>query len=143
MIYELTHPQTLMESLANNMCLLSCYFYIAAKKVGLEVTNYTVMKACIDAWRAEKVNDECYVSNPEALIKFWTGEKASVSHVNDQQEIVNYLRSGDMVIAKYSIDGKNGHFVVMQNNKIIFNSLESSRTVDKGTVVSLRVVQWH
>lgn len=140
---ELKNPQTLMEQLANNMCLLCCYFYITAKHTGMECTDYTMMKACIDAWRNGKVNNECYVSDPESLIKFWCGEKPIVSHVSDLQQVVSYLKSGDMVVAKYSIDGKNGHFVVMQNNKIIFNSLEHSKNVDKGAVISLRLVQWH
>lgn len=138
----LTHPQTVAESLANNMCLACCYAYIAAQKTKLQLTDATIMTAIINAWRAGHLNNECYVANPEALIKFWSGEDATVTKVEDTQAIAKILNSDEMVAAFYSVDTLNGHFVVMQHNKIIFNSLTKSRNVDKGTIVSLRRVQW-
>lgn len=138
----LTHPQTVAESLANNMCLASCYLYIAGKKTNLEITDATIMAGIINAWRDGHLNNECYVADPEALIKYWTGKSCTVTKIEDTQAIAKILNSDEMVAAFYSVDTLNGHFVVMQHNKIIFNSLTKSRNVDKGTIVSLRRVQW-
>lgn len=136
----LTHPQTVAESLANNMCLACCYAYIAAQKTKLQLTDATIMTAIINAWRAGHLNNECYVANPEALIKFWSGEDATVTKVDRPLQIAKILNSDEMVIAFYSINTLDGHFVVMCHNKIIFNSLEHSKNVEKGHILSLRRV---
>ena len=139
----LTHPQTVAESLANNMCLACCYAYIAAQKTKLQLTDATIMAGIINAWRDGHLNNECYVADPEALIKYWTGKSCTVTKIEDTQAIAKILNSDEMVIAFYSIDPQNGgHFCVMQHNKIIFNSLAKSRNVEKGTIRSLRRISW-
>lgn len=138
----LTHPQTVAESLADNMCLACCYIFLAGQKADFPVNDASCMSAVINCWREGLVDNECTCYAPEKILKFLTGKSAVVTKIEDQQQIAKILNSDEPCIAFYSIDGLNGHFVVMEHNKIIFNSLAKSKNVEKGTIHSLRRIQW-
>lgn len=88
------------------------------------------------------MDENGFVNNPDRLLKYWTGKQGIVSKVSEKHEVQEALNSGDYVVSFWTIDDKNGHFVVMKNNAIVFNSLEKCNAVNLGHIGSLRTIKW-
>lgn len=126
---EMRGKQDVMKALADGCCLCMCYLWLAKRNDGL------LMRDVIECYNRGYIDGEAYVLKPEAIIKMVNGQKCSVSKRHDFP--------GETCIAWYSIDGKTGHFVVVnERGEIVFNPLGSSRSVKYGKPMSWRVVTY-
>lgn len=76
--------------------------------------------------------DNFYVVNPSAILDIMTNKKWVV-----EKRPADYKPGPDeYAIEFWSIDGKTGHFARLNHN---FNSLQKSRNVEKGKIVSYRI----
>ena len=131
--------QDTFKSIANGSCLALCL----AKLVEPEGTRDSqLMQDVIMGWRKSYIEDDGYVRNPEDYMMLidtyhrkWHYKKVSVEGLEDIPE-------GKTVVALYSINGKDGHFVLATNKGIVWNSLEYSNNVSNGCLIGYREV-WH
>lgn len=129
------HPQTVIQKFNNNACLFMCYLYC----VGLEPdTIPSWLDYFKNAYEKGFIDDECFVQNAEGLIRALTGRKVFVLK-KDISKIEGIIGPSPVW---YSKDGKSGHFVVVQNGKIIFNPLEKSINVNEGKPRSVRIITY-
>ena len=128
------HPQTVIKNFNDNTCLFICYLYC----MGLEpdtladwMDHYktALQKKCID--------EEGFVLDAEKLLLYLTGKKWSVT----KKEINTIKDIKERTPVFYSIDGKSGHFVVVEDGEIVFNPLEVSNNVKKGKPISARIIK--
>ena len=128
------HPQTEIKKFNDNTCLFICYLYC----VGIEPDS---LESWMDYYKKAlslKVLDkDGFVLDAPKLLKHLTGKTYSVTKkaITDIDEVVG------MAPVLFSIDGENGHFVVVENGKIIFDPLENSRNVKYGHPISAREIK--
>lgn len=142
------NAQSLAESLADNMCLASCYFAMSyMKKNDNTIPNSRqIISNVFSAYFAGKVDDECTCYDPEALLNYF-GTPATVKKIYDKNEIAGLLTDGEPHICMYSYHTGNdatkiGHWVIVQNKQIIFNSLDYSKNVATGIITTIREIIW-
>lgn len=121
--------QDIMKDIAGGCCLCMCYLWLAKRNDGL------LMRDVIECYNRGYIDGEAYVLKPEAIVKMVNGQKCSISK--------RYDFPNEVCIAWYSIDGRTGHFVVVdENQRILFNPLGHSVNVEKGKPMSYRVVTY-
>ena len=131
--------QDLFKTIADGSCLALCL----AKIVEPEGTlNSQLMIDAIKGWSKDYVEDDGYVRFPELYMNLIDPQKR-----NWKYRIVNIKSLADIPEGKtfpvlYSIDGKNGHFVLANNKGIVWNSLENSKNVKLGKPISYREVEY-
>lgn len=133
-------PQSFCKNISKNIksigeysCLAMCYLYCVTHSTDAAYYIDTVNRA-IDK---KVIGEDCLVFNASEFIKFVTGQdwsvtKKSVSSVSDikQDTPVRYLAKGH-----------GGHWVVVNNGKIVFNSLDWSYNVANGVPIEARVLK--
>jgi len=128
------YPQTIAEelnklsknlpSIAKYGCLAMCYLYC----VGIEdTTGLEYIRILSDCMDKGILDNECTVLDAEKYLQYITGRKFKVSkkQFNDIKQIKQPYP------VKYSYNGYS-HWVVVENGKIVFNSLLNSNCVNKG-----------
>ena len=129
----MNYPQTLAKellSVANNLeaiskygCLAMCYLYC----VGIQDNALEYIKIVSDCMDKGFLDNECTVLDAEKYLEYITGRKFKVSkrQFNNLKDIKNPSP------VKYTFNGVS-HWVVVENGKIVFNSLLNSNCVNKG-----------
>jgi hypothetical protein len=122
------YPQTFAEEIADNIkpiakygCLAMCYLYC----VGIEDT-LEMIRIISDCMKKGILDNECTVTNARRYLQYVTGKNYDVTkeQFNDLKKVKGYP-------VRYVYNGK-GHWVVVDNGKIVFNSLINSQCVTKG-----------
>lgn len=128
------HPQSAIQKFNNNTCLFMCYVYC----VGLiPDTLSSWMDYYKTALEKKVISEEGFILDAEKLIFCLSGRKVSVT----KKEIKSLSEIKEMAPVLFSINGKDGHFVVVENGKIVFNPLEVSQNVNKGKPISARIIR--
>ena len=128
-------PQTVIQEFNNNTCLFMCYIYCCGL---LPDTLEGWLDYYIRALKAKCIGEDGFILDAEKLIFCLTGRKVSVTKKT--------IQSIEEVTGPYPVmysmnGGKSGHFVVVENGKIVFNPLEVSQNVNKGEPVSMREIR--
>ena len=138
------HPQTLAEELYKHFptpklksikeyacCAFSLMYYL-----GIDPTDITAIMTVSDLIDKHALDSDCTVYWAES-IKALTGrtmlslEKKPIKTIKDIKE---------KTIVKFS-RGKVGHWVVVENGAVVFNSLNYSRCVEEGTPTECRIIK--
>lgn len=107
-------------------CLLLCYL----KEIGIEQID---IKDFEELKRLNIIGDDCFINDGNALLRYYKSNKRIHRGFN---------KDGNTIVAFRH--NYNGHFVVLNKDRdIIFNSLEKSVCVNKGSLdeESARYVQ--
>ena len=113
--------QDVLLALGKEGCLLLDYAELASIPVTDIILNFDKLVYY------KIIRKDCFVLDADKLMKFF-GKPYRVKKVN-----VTEVQKGQKYIALWENDS-NGHFVVMQDDKVVYNTLEKSFCVNYGTM---------
>ena len=130
--------QERFEDLANNSCYALCLVEWIRRYRNMGVlrgSNY--FKYIIEGYALDLIDYDGTVINPAAFLSMIDPKHSDYK--------VTWKSGPNKTMALfptfYSIDGKNGHFVLTSNEKVAWNSLSYSKNVDKGKAISYREIE--
>lgn len=125
------YPQTFAIDVAKNIdaigkygCLAMCYLYC----IGIDPEVESYVNILSDAMKEGLLDNECSVLDAEKFLRWISGKRYSVT----KKQYDNLKEIKEPYPVRYSYNGK-AHWVVVQNGKIVFNSLINSQCVAKGS----------
>ena len=123
-----------LKAIAKYGCLAMCYLYC----IGI-VSEDTIMtmQSLKTAMEKGLLDTECTVLDATKFMEFFAHKKYIVSKKN----ITSIANIKDKTPVRYEYNG-SGHWVVVENGKIVFNSLANSICVAKGKPTSARVIYY-
>ena len=124
-------------SLAKSSCLGLCYSWIT----GRNRLRSEHMANVILGWRKSFIDDNCTVCLPEKYLSLINGGQWKVEIKNLPRKTLADLPDEKDYVVFYSIDGKNGHFVVANKRGVVFNPLDYSNNVIKGKPINYRYIR--
>lgn len=126
--------QKLALSIGNYGCYFSCLCRIAEKLTGKDIDILEAFGSCKNSgW----INDDCYVKNPDKIIEFLSGKKASTVKTNN---LNCALKENAFAVGCYKWNA-HSHFVLLdKTKKVEYDPLGASNTVKNGRLDSLRVI---
>lgn len=125
------YPQTRAKTIGAFGCLAMCYLYCA----GLDGQDWEYMKRVSDAMEEGLLDGDCTVLDAEKFLEAFTGKKWRV----EKKVCVDISKIKKATPVRYDYNGAN-HWVVIQEGKIVFNSLINSQCVMKGKPSTMRVI---
>ena len=123
------YPQTFAKEVSGNIeaigkygCLAMCYLYC----VGIRDNALDYIRILSDCMNKGILDKECTVTDARKFLRYVTGKEYDVTkeQFNDMKKVKCYP-------VRYTYNGQ-GHWVVVENGKIVFNSLINSTCVTKG-----------
>ncbi|MBQ4379514.1 MAG: DUF261 family protein [Treponema sp.] len=126
------NPQTRAEMIGKYGCLAMCYLYcvgVAPESEG------EMIKHVSTAMDKGLLDEECTVLNASKLLEHFTGKKFIVT----KKAISDIKNIQEATPVRYAYNGK-GHWVVVENGKIVFNSIANSVCVKYGKPDSARII---
>lgn len=132
------YPQTVAKKISKNIKIIAdegCLAFTYMWCCGLDPENADAMELLSDAIDDGKITaDKGVLAEP--FIQWLTGRKVTVS----KKTITTIKDIKKRTPVLYSINGKDGHWVGVENGKIVFNSLVNSQNVSKGKPISARII---
>lgn len=124
------YPQTFAMEVTDNIkaigkygCLAMCYLYC----VGIRDNTAEYVRIVSDCMNRGLLDEECTVLDAAKYLEYVTGKRYDVS--KKQYDDISKIEGPYPV--KYSYNGRS-HWAVIENGKIVFNSLLNSQCVTKG-----------
>lgn len=99
------------------------------------------MANVILGWRKSFIDDDGTVCLPVKYLSLINGGQWKVEIKNLPRKALADLPDEKDYVVFYSIDGKNGHFVVANKRGIVFNPLDYSNNVIKGKPINYRYIR--
>lgn len=127
----MNYPQTRAKQIGNYGCLAMCYLYC----VGRATADWEYIKLVSDAMDEGLLDGECTVLDAPAYLEAFTGKKYNV----EKEVCVDISKIKNATPVRYDYNGSY-HWVVVQNGKIVFNSIANSLCVNKGRPSTMRVI---
>ena len=126
--------QDFFKSAGNGACLALCYIRAA---LGKEATPQMMIDALYKATERNIVNvkKDCFVEDAISLMKVANSKKV-YSVVKKDISFISGIKLGAV---RYSYNGYS-HWVLVEDGKIVFNTLEDSQCVKYGTVKEARLI---
>ena len=112
-----------------------CYIYCSGINPENELEYIRLVDRAIKQNILEK---DCTVKSAEQFLHNLTGRKVTVVKKN----ISDISQIKEPAPVRFKADGLDGHWVVVENGKIVFNPLLNSLNVTKGTPVEARIIKW-
>lgn len=116
-------------SLGKYGCLLFCYAFVGEIDELRIITSFNLLR------KSNIIDDECFIKSADKLYEFFrvpaSVRKATPEEAPRNLPYVAYWKASET---------KEGHFVVMKNNKVIYDPNGQSINVAKGKVESIRIV---
>lgn len=126
------NPQTRAEIIGKYGCLAMCYLYC----VGIcPESEGEMIKHISGAMDKGLLDEECTVLNAGKLLEHFTGKRFFV----EKKTISDIKKIKEATPVRYVYNGK-GHWVVVEDGKIVFNSIANSVCVKNGKPDSARVI---
>lgn len=125
--------QDLAASIGAGGCLFFCYLYCS----GAYTSESDALKKAAEAIENGTIEKDCTVSHPERIFYENAGRRVRV--------IKKKISSLDEIKEKTPVNFVNGnfnHWVVVENGKVVFNSLERSVCVAKGKPTEARIIEY-
>lgn len=130
--------QSFCKAIGNYACYALCIIQLAREINETELDDIASIQKGIKAGYIDfnpadyDSVDNFYVRYPDRYLSMLTGKTFTVT-----REPATYKpRHGDYLVEFWSIDGKTGHFAMTYRG---FNSLQKSKNVDNGKIISYRV----
>ena len=124
-----------IKEIGKNACLAMCYLYCAGIDPQNEIEYLRLVNSAIKEHILEK---DCTVKDADLFLKWITGRKTTVI----KKTVASIKNIIEPTPVRYVAKGYSGHWVVVENGKIAFNSLANSVNVTKGEPVEARVIKW-
>ena len=126
--------QDFFKSAGNGACLALCYIKAA---LGKDATPQMMIDALYKATERNIVNvkKDCFVEDAISLMKVANSKKV-YSVIKKDISFISGIKLGAV---RYSYNGYS-HWVLVEDGKIVFNSLEDSQCVKYGTVKEARLI---
>ena len=83
------------------------------------------------------LEDDCSVKDASKMLSHLTGKHITVT----KKDITDISEIKKATPVKFYYKGYTPHWVVVENGKIVFNSIIKSYSVDNGTPVSARIIK--
>ena len=127
--------QDFFKSAGNGSCLALCYIRAA---LGKEATPQMMVDALYKAAERNIVNvkKDCFVEDAISLMKVANPTKV-YSVIKKDVSSISGIKLGAV---RYSYNGYS-HWVLIEDGKVIFNSLEDSQCVKYGTPKEARLIR--
>lgn len=137
------HPQTSAVNLTENIssigkwgCLAMCYAYCANDKI----TGLAFLEKISLAIKNGLLGKDCFVKNAGDFMEWWN--KGSGKHYLVEKVNIKTIKDiKEKTPVRFMADGYGGHWVVVENGKIVFNSLDYSVNVAKGKPIEARIIR--
>ena len=126
--------QDFFKSAGNGACLALCYIRAALGKGATPQMMFDALWKAADR-NIVNVKKECFVEDAVALMKVAKPTKVYSVIKKDVSSIAG-IKLGAV---RYSYNGYS-HWVLVENGKIVFNSLEDSQCVKYGTAKESRII---
>ena len=125
--------QDFFKSAGNGACLALCYIRAA---LGKEATPQMMIDALYKAAERNIVNvkKDCFVEDAISLMKVANPKVYSVN-----KKDISSISGVKLGAVRYSYNGYS-HWVLVEDGKVIFNSLEDSQCVKYGTPKESRLI---
>lgn len=131
------NPQTRALMIGKYGCLAMCYLYCMGI---IPESEGEMIKHISTAMDKGLLDEECTVLNASALLQFFTGKNWHV----EKKEIKDISRIKEPTPVRYVYfdeKGKeHGHWVVVEDGKIVFNSIADSVCMKIGKPASARII---
>ena len=119
--------QKQMEELFAHSCYAYCISYMSGKRDIKELTTDV-----LEGWKRSFIDNDGFVSQPHKFYNYCFGK-----------DLAKDVRKPDYKPGPYDQivcweNGKNTHFVVMRNDKIVFDPWPDSNTVKYGKPTTIR-----
>lgn len=124
-----------IKEIGKNACLAMCYIYCAGIDPDNEIEYIRIVNNAIKAGIIAK---DCTVTDAERFLQHITGRKTTVV----KKSVFDYAHLKEPTPVRFKADGLAGHWVVVENGKIVFNSLANSINVAKGKPIEARIIKW-
>lgn len=124
-----------IKQIGKNGCLAMCYIYCSGINPENELEYIRLVDRAIKENILEK---DCTVKSAEQFLHNLTGRKTTVV----KKSFFNIAAIKEPTPVRFKADGLAGHWVVVENGKIVFNSLLNSINVTKGSPVEARFIKW-
>ncbi|WP_147612342.1 hypothetical protein [Treponema pectinovorum] len=124
---------TFASDFVKNLCLFYCYAFCC----GIEFESELAAWNCAQKMRLDGIlSDDGFVNDAEKLIKNLTGRSRTI--LKEKINSISQIKQTCPVCFEY-----NGsyHWVVVENGKIVFNSIENSKCVNFGKPISARIIE--
>jgi len=125
------YPQTKAIAIGKWGCLAMSYIYCMGIEDESEILS--LVSKAIDK---NIIDGECTVLDASKLLEFVSGKKFKV----EKKTITSIKGIKDPTPVRFKTEDGCGHWVVVENGKIVFNSLLNSVQVTKGKPVEARVI---
>ena len=126
------NPQTRAMMIGKYGCLAMSYLYCIGIMPDTEGEMIKHISTAIDKGL---LDSECTVLDASALLQFFTGKKWHVA--KKKVDDINDIKEATPVRFTY---GDKGHWVVVRDGRIVFNSIEDSICVKKGFPTEARII---
>lgn len=133
------YPQEIAKKISKNIQIIAdegCLAFTYMWCLGLDPDNAEAIELVSDAIDAGKITKKDGVL-AEPFIAYLTGRKVTVTKANI--ESIKEIKKRTPVW--YTIDGKTGHWVGVENGKIKFNSILNSKNVAQGKPRQIRIIK--
>lgn len=127
------NPQTRAAVIGKYGCLAMCYLYCMGIIPESEGEMIKHVSTAIDKGL---LDEECTVLNASKLLEHFTGKKFDVI----KKDITDISKITEATPVRY-VYGKNGHWVVVEDGKIVFNSIADSVCVKYGKPQTARIIK--
>lgn len=124
-----------IKEIGKNACLAMCYIYCAGIDPDNEIEYIRIVNNAI---KAGIISKDCTVKSAEQFLQWLTGRKTTVV----KKSVFDYAHLKEPTPVRFKADGYSGHWVVVKDGKIVFNSLVNSINVTKGKPAEARIIKW-
>jgi hypothetical protein len=119
--------QVKMQELFAHSCYAYCISYISGKRDIKDLTTDV-----LEGWKKGFIDDDGFVSQPHKFYNYCFGKELA----RDVRKPDYKPEPFDQIVCWEN--GKNTHFVVMRNDKIVFDPWPESNTVKNGKATTIR-----
>lgn len=112
-----------------------CYIYCTGVNPDNEMEYIKIVNRAINEGILDK---DCTVLDAEKFILWLSGRRVSVQ----KKKIDKIIEIENSTPVRYAMEGRAGHWVVVENGKIVFNPLLNSINVSKGKPIEARIIKF-
>jgi hypothetical protein len=112
-------------------CAFSLIYWL-----GIDCSDVDAIMLVSDLMKHKALDVDCTVYWGECIKQLTGREMESL----DKVQIKDLKKIKERTIVKFT-NGKNGHWVVAENGKVVFNSLQYSNCVEKGKATEARIIK--
>lgn len=140
---ESAHPQTVINNIGKNCCLVACYLYCMGIDPDNDLEYYRLTRDAIKAGvKVSGIDWDCTVLNPVAFYKWVSGREVTVTK-KTIVSIKDIVKPTPVRFYYIDEDGKShDHFVVVEGGMVVFDPTLDSRSVAIGHPDSARIIEY-